>query len=127
MKFYLKIGFPAAFVLFFASVTAAYQLTLAWDANTEPDLEGYILYGSEWSPCPPYDYIDTYRVTDLADPLNPRCTVTNLEKDVIYFFVITAYDREGLESNFSNIISTKGEVVNCSRSRSSNSSTGGGW
>ena len=126
MKLFLKIGFVAASVLLFASVTAAYQLTLAWDANTEPDLEGYILYGREWSPCPPYDYIDTYRVTDLADPLNPRCRVTNLEKDVIYFFVITAYDTEKLESDFSNIISTKGEVVYCSRSRSS-SSAGGGW
>jgi hypothetical protein len=74
----LKIGFLVVSVLLFASVTAAYQLTLEWDANTESDLEGYILYGREWSPCPPYDYIATYAVTELADPLNPRCKVTHL-------------------------------------------------
>jgi hypothetical protein len=84
----LKIGFLVVSVLLFASVTAAYQLTLAWDANTEPDLEGYILYGREWSPCPPYDYIATYPVTELTEPLNPRCKVTDLEKDVIYFLLI---------------------------------------
>ena len=114
----LKIGFLVASVLLFASVTAAYQLTLAWDANTEPDLEGYIFYGREWSPCPPYDYIATYPVTELADPLNPRCKVTDLERDVIYFFVVTAYDTEGNESDFSNIVSSKGQSVYCSSSRS---------
>jgi hypothetical protein len=48
----LKIGFLVVFVLLFVSVTAAYQLTLAWDANTESDLEGYILYGRELVPVP---------------------------------------------------------------------------
>jgi hypothetical protein len=109
----LKIGFLVAFVLLFASVTAAYQITLAWDANTESDLEGYLLYGREWSPCPPYDYIATYPVTELANPLNPRCKVTDMEKDVIYYFVVTAYDTEGNESDFSNIVSSKGNSVNC--------------
>jgi len=121
----LKIGFLVASVLLFASVTAAYQITLTWDANTEPDLEGYILYGREWSPCPPYDYIATYPVTELADPLNPRCKLTDLEKDVIYFFVVSAYDTEGNESDFSNIISSNGNSVNCPSSRSSGAGGGG--
>ena len=81
----------------FASVTAVYQITLAWDANTESDLEGYILYRREWSPCPPYDHIDSYPVTESADPLNPMCKVTHLKKDVIYYFVVTAYDAEGTQ------------------------------
>lgn len=125
MKPLLKIGFLVASVLLFASVTAAYQITLAWDANTESDLEGYILYRSEWSPCPPYDYIDSYPVTELADPLNPRCKVTRLKKDVIYYFVVTAYDAEGNESDFSNIVSSKGQSVYCPSSRS-NGADGGG-
>jgi uncharacterized membrane protein len=62
----------------------------------------------------------------LADPLNPRCKVTDLEKDVIYFFVVTAYDTEGNESDFSNIISSKGNSVNCPSSRSSGAGGGGG-
>ena len=72
----------------FPSVTAVYQITLAWDANTESDLEGYILYRREWSPCPPYDYIDSYPVTESADPLNPMCKVTHLKKDVITILLL---------------------------------------
>jgi hypothetical protein len=121
----LKIGFLVVSVLFFASVTAAYQITLAWDANAESDLEGYILYVREWSQCPPYDYIATYPVTELADPLNPRCKVTHLEKDVIYYFVVTAYDTGGNESDYSNIISSKGEIAYCPSSRSSEGGAGG--
>jgi PKD repeat protein len=55
----------------------------------------------------------------LTDPLNPRCKVTDLEKDVIYFFVVTAYDTEGNESDFSNIISSDGDIAHCARSKSS--------
>jgi hypothetical protein len=121
----LKIGFLVASVLLFASVTAAYQITLAWDANTESDLEGYVLYGRQESPCPPYDYIDTYPVTDLADPLNPGCKITVSEEDVVYYFAVTAYDTAGNESDFSNIISSKGEVAFCPSSRSSGADGGG--
>ena len=105
---------------------AAHEITLAWDANTEPDLEGYKLYGSEWSPCPPYDYIDTIPITELVNPENPKLRVTDLDKHIIYFFVVTAYDTEGLESRYSNIISTKGEVVRCQQSTSTDSS-GSNW
>jgi hypothetical protein len=48
-----------------------------------------------------------------------------LEKDVISYFVVTAYDTEGNESDFSNIISSKGNSVNCPSSRSSGADGGG--
>ena len=130
MKPLFKIVFLVAAALLLVPVAAAdqttYQITLAWDANTEPHLEGYILYGSKASPCPPYDYIDTYPVTKLADPLNPRCKVTDLEKDVIYYFVVSAYDKAGNESDFSNIISSKGEIASCPTIKSSKGGGGGG-
>ena len=119
MKLFLKIAFPATLIIFFPSKTAAFQIILAWDANTEPDLAGYVLYGKHGSPCPPYDYIDTYPIEDLADPLKPRCVVTDLEENRIYYFVMTAYDTDGNESDFSNIVSSRGEVAVCSRSNSS--------
>ena len=125
MKPLLKIGFLAASVLLFASVTAAYQLTLAWDENTEPDLEGYVLYGKRRLPCPPYDYIDTYPLTKLADPSNPSCRITDLEEDVIYYFVVTAYDTQGNESDFSNIVSSKGDAAFCSKGGGGGSGGGG--
>jgi uncharacterized membrane protein len=62
----------------------------------------------------------------LADPLNPRCKVTDLKKDVIYYFVVTAYDTAGNESDFSNIISSKGEIASCPSSISSEGGGGGG-
>jgi uncharacterized membrane protein len=62
----------------------------------------------------------------LADPLNPGCKLTDFEKDVTYFFVVTAYDTEGNESDFSNIISSKGEIAYCPSSISSEGGGGGG-
>jgi hypothetical protein len=122
MNLFLKMGFSAAAVLLFASVSAAYELTLAWDANTELDLAGYVLYGKEGSPDPPYAYIDTYPLTVLADPLDPKCEVTDLQEDVVYFFVVTAYDTHGNESDYSNVVSwfvsSKGEVFYPTRSSS---------
>ena len=82
--------------------TAADQIILAWDPNTEPDLEGYVLYGKQESPGPPYDYIDTYPEVDLADPLNPSAVVADLESDVTYYFAVTAYDTADNESNYSD-------------------------
>jgi len=125
VKLLLKIGFLVIFASFFASVTVAYQIPLAWDANTEPDLEGYVLYGKQGSPCPPYEYIDTYPEESLEDPLNPRCKITVFEKDVVYYFVVTAYDTVGNESDFSNIISSKGEIAYCPSNISSDGSGGG--
>jgi hypothetical protein len=83
---------------------SAYEKTVAWDANDEPDLEGYILYSSVGNPCPPYNYIDTYPEEELANPLRPMARVTNLEYNTTYYFVLTAYDTNGYESYYSNII-----------------------
>jgi len=90
--------------LFSPAAISAYEKTLAWDANDEPDLEGYILYSRVGDPCPPYNYIDTYPEDQLANSLLPMAKVTNLEGNTKYFFVATAYDTEGYESGYSNII-----------------------
>ena len=122
----LRIGFLATLVILFPSVTAAYQTTFAWDANTEPDLEGYVLYGKQGSPCPPYDYIDTYPIEELADPLNPECVVADLDQNLVYYFVITAFDTAGNESDYFNILSSEGGIAFCSRANSSGGGGGGG-
>ena len=113
-------------ILIFAFETssiAADQVLLAWDANTEPDLEGYFVYRKQGSPSPPYDYVAAYPEVDLADPLNPSAVITNLESDVTYSFVVTAYDTDGNESDFSNAVSVlNGKLINAS----GDSSGGGG-
>lgn len=70
----------------------ASTLTLAWDPNTEDDLAGYnVYYGIQSGN---YDsVIDAGNVTQYM--------VSNLEPETQYYFVITAYDTSGNESDFS--------------------------
>jgi hypothetical protein len=84
--------------------TSAYavDVTLAWDPNTEPDLDGYTVYYSVDSAGPPYDYVGDLPLDQLPDPDNPQVTLTELDKFVNYHFAVTAYDTEGNESNFSS-------------------------
>ena len=115
--------------LFIPADISAYEKTIAWDANDEPDLEGYILYGSVEGPCPPYDYIDTYPEEELENPLVPMARVTNLENSTRYYFVLTAYDTDGYESGYSNIITVYNGLwgnANCSSSYSVLNGGGGG-
>ena len=77
------------------------DITLAWDPNTEPDLDGYTLYYSKDVPGPPYDYVGDLPLSDLADPDNPQATLTDLEERTNYYFALTAYDIDGNESSFS--------------------------
>jgi len=115
--------------LFIPADVSAYESTLAWDASDEPDLEGYILYSSVGNPCPPYNYIDTYPEEELANPLMPRAKVTNLEYNTKYYFVLTAYDTDGYESDYSNIIYLYNEQwgnANCLFTQAVSNSGGGG-
>jgi len=115
--------------LFSPAEISAYEKTLAWDANDEPDLEGYKLYSSVGNPCPPYTYIDTYPEDELANPLLPMVKVTNLEDDTKYYFVVTAYNKDGYESDYSNIIylnNVQWGNANCSSIQAISNSGGGG-
>ena len=79
----------------------AADVMLAWNANEEPDLAGYVLYGRVGSSTP-YEYIDTYPEEELSNPLNPMASVTDLTDDTVYYFAVTAYDTNGNESALSN-------------------------
>lgn len=68
------------------------QVTLAWDANTEPDLAGYRIHYGTSSGVYPFS-------VDLRK--NTGCTISDLEEGTTYFFAATAYDTHGDESEFS--------------------------
>ncbi len=86
---------------------------LCWDPNTETNLAGYYLY---WSPTSGA-YADTQR-TDMGKPpasgtpaqicvdIVPTVIGTAQPKGTL-FFVATAYDTLGNESDFSNEVSSK--------------------
>jgi hypothetical protein len=80
----------------------AKKVTIGWDANPEPDLEGYVVYRNVGSPGPPYKHTDTLPEDDLANPLKPRVVMTGLKKETEYYVAVTAYDIRGKESDFSS-------------------------
>jgi hypothetical protein len=114
-------------------VADAAEVTLGWDSNPEPDLEGYVVYRNVGSPGPPYDYSDTLPEDDLADPLHPKATLTGLQENKEYYIALTAYNSDGDESGFSNNVCVEvinGAIQACSASvtpiASTVSSSGGG-
>jgi len=78
-------------------------VSLAWDANTEPDLAGYrIHYGTS-----------SGRYTLSADVVGGVNTgsIPNLQADTTYYFVVTAYDLAGNESQPSNEVAVQPTVT----------------
>ena len=113
--------------LLFATEVSAYEATLAWDANIEPDLAGYKLYRRIGDPCPPYDLIGEYSVDVIVNPLLPDVKVAGLANDSKYYFVVTAYDTDENESGYSNIVHViNGQSENASCSSLSGGGGGGG-
>ena len=79
------------------------DVSLSWDPNTDSNLAGYKIYYKSGSFGPPYDGtganegdspIDVGDVTEF--------TLTGLTDGATYFFVVTAYATQDLESGYSN-------------------------
>ena len=85
----------ALFLIFCPSLACAVQITLAWDSNDEPDVEGYIVYYGTQSRYYDYD-VDVGHYNSV--------TISGLVEDVMYYMAVTAYDSEGNESDFSTEI-----------------------
>jgi hypothetical protein len=85
------------FLVFFIFPVHAFggEVTFTWDANTEPDLAGYIVYYGTSSG-------NYTRSVDVGN--NTEYTQTELQDGVTYYFASTAYDTAGNESGFSNQI-----------------------
>jgi len=133
--------YPATLTALIFSLMAvcalAYDVTLAWDPNPDPDLAGYILYTRENEPESNFHQLDYYSLDEI-DPNNPQGVVNDLESGKTYFFAVTAINNDGLESDFSNEVSILNSeiledvVINENKSAESdqvytgNSSGGGG-
>jgi fibronectin type 3 domain-containing protein len=71
-------------------------VTLAWDANTEPDLAGYrVHYGTASGSYT--TSVDVHKVTTSS--------IGTLTAGQTYYFAVTAYDASGNESGYSNPVS----------------------
>jgi len=79
--------------------TSGNTVTLAWDANTEPDLAGYKVYWGRSS-----RHYDNSPVPTVAPSANPTFTTPTLPNGT-WYFAVTAYNTAGLESDYSNEVS----------------------
>ncbi len=103
------VGLTLGLLLFLGagcgSSISAYQAPngaiLAWDANSESDLAGYRVYHGLTQG--EYDTSEDVGLT--SDPTSPQYTLADLTVGEEYFFVVTAYDFYGNESEYSNIVS----------------------
>lgn len=80
---------------------ASQSVTLVWDANTETDLAGYIAYYGPASGV----YTNAIDVGNVTTVL-----ITNLLDRFTYYFVVTAYNTSGLESEPSNEVKWGGDA-----------------
>jgi hypothetical protein len=78
------------------STSHAQQVSLAWNANTEPDLQAYRVYSGTAS----RTYSSNSNVGNIT-----TCTISGLTAGTTYFFAVTALDCAGNESGYSTEVS----------------------
>ena len=104
------------------------DVTLAWDPNSESDLEGYGVYFRQGSPGPPYDLAGYLTLAEIDNIYAPSFVVNGLEIGSKYYFSVTAYDTAGNESTFSSAVCADvGDTITpCPAAASSSGSGSGG-
>jgi hypothetical protein len=94
-----------SFILFFLLLSQSYavDVNLEWEANTQPDLDHYVVYwGTESGSY--NDNSKKYGHYIGADEIT--YTVTSLVEGTTYYFAIKAFDNRGRPSEYSNEVST---------------------
>ncbi len=98
--YYVSLGFliiSLHLLLFSYLATSEGIVGIGWNANPESDLAGYILYVGT----APGVYEAVHEVGNVTEHY-----VTNLQKAITYYFTLTAYNLNGIESEPSSEIST---------------------
>ncbi len=85
------------------ALEASAFVNLAWDANTEPDLAGYRIHSGTSS--------GSYTRPSIDVSLVNAYSISNLQANTTYYFVVTAIDRAGNESAYSNEVAAQPTVV----------------
>jgi hypothetical protein len=103
-KKYLCLVFLSIFLMLSTSLTFqllsgrahAAQVTLAWNANTDPDLQAYKVYSGTAS----RTYSSNCNVGNSTNS-----TISGLTAGITYYFAVTALDTAGNESGYSGEVS----------------------
>ena len=114
------------FIVFCLTPLSYSEITLQWDPNTEPDLNGYMVYYDDETHCEndedtctnPTGLFDGTGAVEGASPIiiqaipsSPEFTLTGLDESIDWFFSVTAYDTENLESDFSNQVKSDKDII----------------
>ncbi len=75
-----------------AAAMAAFHVTFAWDANTEPDLAGYKVYQGSESNSYPNAVLRTI-------PAGTETLILQVENEGTYYWIFTSYDTSGNEND----------------------------
>jgi hypothetical protein len=90
----MKTLLTLALLLIAIVANAAQSVTLAWNANTETNLAGYRLYYGTGT--------RSYGTNQTVLAPLTTVTITNLQSGRTYYFAVTAYTSDGLESDYSD-------------------------
>lgn len=96
-----KLLFTILSFFLFCTFAFATEVRFTWNPNTENDLKGYRLYQSKVSGV----YVKGVDKAVADIPAGTEIAATHITKEGKYFWVLTAYDKHGNESGFSNEVS----------------------
>ncbi len=104
----INYNYPPSKVLGLEAESRNGLLLLSWDGNIEQDIDSYkIYYGEESKNYLEEGSIISIAKSQLVDPINPSYSIRGLDKDKVYYISITAVDKYGIESEFSEEISIR--------------------
>lgn len=126
MKCLYHFGLTVFIVSLLTAYAHGYDMTLAWDPNSEMDIVGYNLY-VRVNDSGSYSLVDDLTLNEI-DSDDPQFMIIDMENNVTYDFAVTAVNNAGLESHFSNEVSVlNGQaMVPFSSSASGSGGSGGG-
>jgi PKD repeat protein len=75
---------------------SAASATVTWSRNQEPDIAGYTIHYGKI----PGEYPENLKIyDDKTEPAERSYTIDTLDDDTVYYFVLTAFDKSGQESD----------------------------
>ncbi len=93
--------------LIFTSPAFSQDVNLSWDASPSDNVAGYKVYYSQSDESFPFVGTGASEGDSPIDVGNSlSATISNLEDNAIYYFSVTAYDSDGNESTYSNVVNT---------------------
>lgn len=104
------IAVITATLLLCASLVYPYNVTLSWDASPSTGVTGYNVYYRANYNARPFT-TSTITVDGGESPINVgnvlTYQVTGIPEGVFVYFAVTAYDDQGNESDYSNIVRSR--------------------